>query len=368
MLNSHSQFIANDLAASTVFKIPAGNLNKYITKSVSVDLTGYDEIVFSCWTRELETNGGYKKAADFRYKIELVGIGTFYFPTYPEFRQVNIGITGAAITAVKITALHNNEDYLLMSALRGVKEELPLDIFKATKTAIEAELATEYSNGVYVGTITGTAGAKTATFSAYGFIERYVTVLIKDGSHSEIHQITEVDENGVRFGSIYDGPALIYNYTGASVYIIVPVEYGLIDREISLPGIVLWGMTPEPVKRGSSLEDIYDTYTGTTATRRREGRIQKYLILIDCEAHHRELIALMAKVVRRFLAKEKIWMNGQLYNIVTEGTPTEIEPNDASEIIPKIQFNFSIEVKEEIYSRVTENPVTTDNLEIYIEA
>lgn len=45
-----------------------------------------------------------------------------------------------------------------------------------------------------------------------------------------------------------------------------------------------------------------------------------------------------------------------------EGIPTEIEPQQAFEIVPKIQYNCSVEIKEELWQRRSMPIITTTNL------
>jgi hypothetical protein len=368
MLNSHPDYIANNLPSSVIFKFPQGNINKYIQKTIAVDLTGYNEITFSIWSRN-KTKDSYSQSNDFNYKIEFGTSDVFYVPTYSrKLDQVTFGITGAPITKIKITALHNDEDYLIMSHMVGVFEELPLDLFNATKSAIENELTLKYSNGIYIGKTTVTAGATSFTITGSNqFIERYTVVKITDGVNSEIHQVDSVNGNTYDLTSLYNDIAFLNNYTNADVYIIVPVEFGVSQKEIILPGITIWGMVPEPVYRGSALENVQDTFkTDDSSKTRREGRIQKYNILIDCEARHNEILAFISKIVRDWISKEALWINGNKLEVFNEGSPTEIEPTEVTDLIPKIQYTFSVEIKEEIFVRQSSVPITIDNLSIFI--
>jgi hypothetical protein len=369
MLNSHPDYIAYNLPASVVFKIPTGNAGKYIQKTIAVNLTGYNEVTFSVWSRN-KSSDSYSKSTDYKYKIEFGTAEVFYIPTYSKkLEQVTFSIAGAPITKIKITALHNDEDYLIMSHMVGSLEEMPFDLFTATKSALENELTEKYSNGIFLGKTTVTAGALTFTVSGDNkFLERYTVLKITDGVHSEIHQVDSVDGLTYKLTSLYDDHIFLNSYTNADVYIIVPVEFGVDSKEIILPGITIWGMIPEPVYRGSALENVQDTFkTDNTSASRREGRIQKYNILVDCESRNNELLAFASKIVRDWIAKETLWVNGNKLGIQNEGSPTEIFPTETMDIVPKIQYTFSVEIKEEIFNRQSSYPITTDNLSIFIQ-
>jgi hypothetical protein len=52
--------------------------------------------------------------------------------------------------------------------------------------------------------------------------------------------------------------------------------------------------------------------------------------------------------------------------ISNEGAPVEPDATEASMYIPKIQYTFSVEVKEEMYNRATAYAAITDYLNLYI--
>jgi hypothetical protein len=368
-LNEHKSLIANNQSCSVVFKIPAGNLNKYIEKTISVDLTGYNEVVFSTWSRN-KSRDSYGKAADYYYRINFGGSDSYYFGTSKEdLKSVQIGLTGAPITKIKITALHNDEDYIVMSYMCGVLEEMPYDLYIDTKAALETELYNVYANGFLTGTVTAAVGSSSVSLltGTANYLERYAVIKIKDGTHEETHQILSTDESTFKFTSMYDGATLLYSYTGANLYLITPVEFNPDSTEAVFPGIKIWNMAPEPEYRGSALENVFDTFkTDTTATVRREGGIQKYTLLVDCEARHDQMLAFLSMIVRKWIAKQTLWCNGMKLGILNEGAPIEPEVTEASMYIPKIQYTFSVEVKEEMYDRVTAYAAITDYLNLYI--
>ena len=359
MLNQHSDFIAGNNTSSLVLKVPAGNTGKYIQKAITKDLTGYDDIVFHIWSRTQKTND-YPKSTSYKYKIEFGTATIYYVPTRMDFCEVVLHVTGTTtIDKIKITALHNEEDYIIISHMIACADEVPLDILQGIKDKLEYDLIALHGNGILLGTVTMLAGDKYITFTG-NWVERYACLVITNGVNTEKHIIKEIDGSTVWFGQPYDGDVVKYSMTGASVYLFVPVEFGRMQMEIILPSITVWGITPERVWRGAGLDSYRDTWKTTNTTNEtREGAIFKYDMMIDCEARHNELIALLSNVVRKFIACQTIWINGRRFTINFEGIPTEVEPTQAFEVIPKIQYVLSVEIKEDIWSRVVKPIIIT---------
>lgn len=369
-LNYNPDYIADNQASSVIFKIPAGNLNKYITKTITIDVTNYDEIVLWVWSRNLSSPASnFNKPSDYYYSIDFGG-SAYYIPTRSPLSMVVLSCSGmTGLTRIRITALHNVEDYFLVSSIVAVKEENPYDAYVGLKTALETEIVSRYGNGYQLGTTSATTGDKSIniTGSKY-FLERYAVIKIKDSVNSEIHQIDRNDETNFYFSSLYDGKTIKHDYTNADIYLQFPVEFGQDTIEIKLPSITINGITPELIRRGSALEDVFDSQkvSDGSMTVRREGAIFKYHFLLDCEARHDETLGIISEITRKFLAKETLWINNKKYRMVWEGSPTEIMPTEAFDIVPKIQYMFSMEMIEGLYARQSLTKVTTDNLTVNI--
>ena len=369
-VNTNPDYIADKLSGSVIFKIPVGNLNKYITKTISVDVSGYDEIVFWAWSRN-KAGLEFKKSTDYSYSIDFGGSVSYYTPVKSPMTMVILsceGLTG--LTRIRITALHNDEDYLLLSSVVAVKEQNPYDAFTGLQTAILSETVAKYPDGLILGKTTAVAGSKSIPVisGVRDFLERYSVIKIKDGTNSEIHQIIGNDETNFSFGSLYSGKTLVNSYTNADIYLQIPVEFGQDTIEIRLPSITINGITPELIRRGSALEDVWDTRKNDdTIQSRREGAIFKYRFLLDCEARHDEILAILSEIVRKFLAKETLWINNKKYRMVWEGIPTEIMPTEAFDIVPKIQYLLSIEMIEGLYARQTLVKIVDSNLTVNVD-
>ena len=367
-LNLYDDLIADGLSGSVVFRFLAGNLNKYITKTISVDITGYDEIVLWAWSRNRAGNS-FSSASDYSYKIDFGGT-EFYIPVKSPMTMITLGCSGmTGLTRIRITALHNEEDYLILSSIVAVLEQNPYDAYIGIQTRLLAEIAARYPDGLPLGTATGTAGDKFLSVIGSNkiFLERYAVIKIEDDTNSEVHQISGTDETNFVFNTMYDGKLLQHSYVNANIYLQIPVEFGQETVEIKLPSITLTGITPELIRRGSALESVVDTRKADgTVQERTEGAIFKWQFLLDCEARHDEILAILSDFTRKFLAKETLWVNNKKYRMVWEGSPTEIMPNEAYDIVPKIQYLFSMEMIEGLYARQTLAPVSATDLVVDI--
>lgn len=367
-VNTNPDYIANNLTGSVIFKFPSGNLNKYISKTISIDITGYEEIVLWAWSRN-KAGSEFNTSADYSYKIDFGG-AVYYMPVKSPMTMVVLSASGmTGLTRIRITALHNEEDYLLLSSIVAVKEENPYDPYVGIKDQLTLAFASKYPNGYQLGKTSVATGAKSiAITGSKKFIERYAVIKIMDGVNSEIHQILGNDENNFSFTSLYSGKTVLHDYTNADVYLQFPVEYGQETIEIKLPSVTINGITPELIRRGSALETVWDSLKDDeTIQYRREGAIFKYQFLLDCEARHDETLAILSETVRKFLAKETLWVNNKKYRMVWEGSPTEVQPTEAFDIVPKIQYLFSMEMIEGLYVRQSTPKISDTNLSIIPE-
>jgi hypothetical protein len=367
-LNANQNYIADNQASSIIFKIPIGNLNKYISKTITVDVTGYEEIVLWTWSRNKYAES-FTKPIDYSYSIDFGGTA-YYLPVKSQMNMVVLSCAGMTeLTRIRITALHDDDDYLLISSIAAVVEQNPIDCYKGLQTGLLSDITLKYPNGLKLGTSSPIAGDKTITiFGLRDYLERFSVIKIKDFVNSEIHQIDKNDETNFGFNSLYSGRTILNTYTDADIYLQFPVNYTQDTSEIELPSITIFGITPELIRRGSALEDIFDTHTvddGDIQVRR-EGAIFKYHFLLDCEARHEYTLSIISEITRKFLAKETLWINNKKYRMVWEGSPTELMPNEAFDIIPKIQYTLSLEMIEGLYVRQSLTKVIDDNLTVNV--
>jgi hypothetical protein len=358
-LNDLNLYIAGNNINSVIFNF--NGLNSYIEKQYDEDVTNYNEITI--WIYSLNKNKNqYRTTDDFNYKIDLGTGKEYYLSAYNYFYWVTIDVSDIdIIDRIRVTALHDDNDYVILSYFVASKTVIPLDIFQGIKNQIEfyRDQNTEFIN---IGTISGTTEDNYIEFSesAY-FLDRYMTIKIDDNTNSEIHHITKVENNRYYFSNLYDGSTLLNDYTNANVYIYYPVDFGTTQKEISLPSITLWGFAPERQLITNELDNIIDSIkTDGNFAERQVGQYTKWLMLIDCEAKEEwQLLGDISQIVRNTIGQKIIWINGKKAFIDFEGSATELYPTESFDIVPKIQYPVTVSIREELYSRQS-LPSTTD--------
>jgi hypothetical protein len=370
-LNEIDEYIAGDNDKSIVFKLNGDSKGAYVEKSLaSIDLTDYDEIVFSVYSTNLQNKGGFFNDLDeFVIQIDFNNTMVDYMvPVYSSMVPITLDISGiTTIDRIRITSNTNSETHLVVSHCIAAKDQLPLDIFKAIKTTLETERDRINLNRKFkVGVVTANAGDREITVDISGssrrdWLDKYAVIEITDGVNSEIHQLWENTEIEYQLARMYDGSSLVNSFTNADVYLYFPIEFGLLETEILLPGIGIHGMVPRPITRGDKPEDKYDSYRADKSVKVRKGlQIYEYLIRIDIEARHLQLLAELQDITKRVISKEKVWMNGRKFKINFAGDPVYVDAVNGYNQIPKIQYQIGIEVKEEIFTR--DNLVNTDTI------
>jgi hypothetical protein len=367
-LNADPDYIAGRLAASVVFKVPAGNLGKKISKTVSVNLTGYDELVLSVWSRR-KAGSEFNVASDFEYSIAIEGTKTFYLPTFHGFGQVTIALgTITAATKVEITALHNDEDYLILSGLYGVKEEMPLDVMQAVVDEIAYQATLIIPGGKLIGTSATVLNATNCAFSSMKFLDRYAVVSLAGTSGTETHQIDTYDEETglCTFNSSYDGVKLLYTQT-AQARLLIPAVFGTTEKDLVAPGIAVWTMAPEPLHIESDVQREVDTFeVGGTFADRRDDMYLTWPILIDCESRHNETLALASRIVRMFLGRGAVYINARKYDFDWTENAVEVLPDSPVQTLPKVQYALDVIVRERREARQTLPEADTATLTVTI--
>jgi hypothetical protein len=352
-VNDVTEFIAGNQAHSIDFGFSLKN--GYVQKlfAVPIDVSEYTELSVNIMST-LRGNMFYRSKDDFIYKMDLGSGKEYYIPNFSAFTDFVIDISDiATIERIKITALSDGLDYLVMSYMVASQEEIPLDIFQGVKEQLEADISANYATKYFIGTVTASAGDTEIDMLVDAqFIRPHVAIVISGGGNSEIHQIDTMSGNKFKFKSTYAGKSLLHSYTGGNVYLHIPVEYGRYDTDVVLPSICIWNLSGDPVFRRSDTEHINDTWKTTDQTGERQvGRDYSYPLLVDCEALSSELLAVLSKIVRDFIARNVVWVNGRKFPVKMIAAPTFVEPTESHEIIPKMQFTIDVELREDSFAR-----------------
>lgn len=349
-LNSFNEFVAGNNSNSAIFQF--NNQDGYVEKSYSVDCSEYTDFVIWISSQSLGKNQ-YRSVDDYNYKIDLGAGKEYYLPVYSEFFYTKINISDIdTIDRIRITALHGNVDHLIVSYALICKDQFPYDVFEGIKEQIE-EIIDENITLKNIGTVSGTSGSDTVTFSsALEFVDRYSVVKIDDGVNSEIHQIATITNSSFALGQMYDGTTLQNDYTNANVYLYYPVSYGTTQKEILLPGITFWGFVTTKQMNVTDLDKIIDTVkTDDTYQERQIGQDLMWDILIDCETKEEwEVMEDLCFSVRVLIGRKHVWVNGRKCDITVTAPSVEIYPTESYDVIPKVQYPINIVVREELYT------------------
>ncbi len=369
-LNDHKEYVAGLNDQSLILDFPVGSNGNYAEKVLTtpIDVSSYKEIVFSiASTYNGKKREEHTKPEDYLYEIDL-GFGIYLMPIFPLMDNVIIALPSTSIvTKIKITAITNTADYIYISHMVAVVQELPLDLFIGAQTQLRQDIFDKYGNGILVGKVN--CNINDTKIKIYGsknkFVQRYTVIRIVGGGNDEIHNLSQdIGDNSYILGSLFDGKKILNRYIDADIFIHVPVEYGTDDTEITLTSITIWGFDSEPISRGSKLEKVNDSpKSDGTIQQRREGQITVFSLLIDIESKHHQLMAELGTIVRNFIDRGYVWVNGKKLNIESRPSrPFDVERPYG--IIPKIQYNAEIELKEDIWNRITLNKVQVTNLTI----
>ena len=359
-LQYFDEYIANYHGAAIAIRIPSGSSGKTATLTLpaSVDVSAFQELVINIASLRLES-GQVERDSDALYAVSVATAQDFSIPTYKQLTDTSIPIDGyTAVTKLKIVVNHNKADYLILSDFRAVKESLPADILTAVKTGIEKERTRIGINRV-MGTVTAKAGDEVVTIETdWSFLERNMVLLF----NGETHQVDNIRDNQVSFFSTYDGNALLNDATNATVYITSPVEVGYYNRDVTLPGTVVWYASPTPATRNSRAE-IRNECVGPLGTyQKRDGMIQTWKVQLEIVARSPELQADAARAARAFLGTSTAWVNGRKVWFEWSEPAIDNEPVEDYDIVPRASYTFDVEVREDTWQLLKKNrgsPVLT---------
>jgi hypothetical protein len=363
-LNDHPEYIAGQNSNSIIFKF--AGLSSYVEKTYGTDVSNYNEITLHLWSRE-EYSTDFKKIADFAYSIDLGTGKLYYLPTIPGFNSVTLDISSVStIDRIRITALTGTTDYLVCSYVVASTDELPLDLFTGIKEGLETRR--DASSTYLLGTIDATTGDTSINLNNFNFVDDYCVIKIDDGVNNEIHQLKRHNEGSFTFTDLYDGKTILNDYSSGSTYLYFPVEYGRDTTEIIIPGITIWGMEPSHDPNSFEVETIVDNWTATGASERREGHYLNFPITLNIESRHDELLAHLGTIVRTFLGRKKLYINGRTMRIEFNTTPVEIRPTEHIDIIPQLTYQGTVEIREDLWARQSLVITTTQNTEVSIQS
>lgn len=367
-VNSFSDKIAGLNNGSLVVNFSASDTARTLSKSyASIDLENWDTLIINLASK----NYGKDDFTDqkFWYKIMVNNTDGFYLPIRSTFTDINIALDGInTLDRIEITALHESQDYIWVSEIVLEKEDVVLDMLANVKEHIEFELNLAIGKGIQIGTLSGQSGEEELDFPNADYKEQYLVFLIDDGVNSEEHQIDDIDEIGhVTLKKTFDGDSLLNTYTNANIYLKFPVEINPDERNIMIPGIVVWGFVPTPIYHTGKLDTVIEAYNlDGSFIQRFEGQFMNIPVQIDCEARQASLLNISTKAIRSWLEKEIIWINGRYHALSWIEPAIELQPQTGIDIVPKVQYNINIETQESFANRETLAPAGQAEIDINV--
>jgi len=351
MLNEHEDYVAGRNSASLMISFPAGSKDKFAIKSIAADVSDATEITFSIKSFRYPVDSMEDRPA---YSIELASGQSFKVPNHSLFTAVTIPVDGfSAITEFKITALTDFEDVIAISNLLAVRPELPLDILAAVKLGLEDQQSRLFGLGKKIGKVNAQAGATGVTIEDnYDWVMRYAVVTISGEDsghvlHQEMHQV-DATASGVvsSFFPTFNGRKFLYEYVDADVYVAMPITIGRFDREVTLPGVMLWYNSPTPAARVSraARETFCSGPLGNYV--HREGFHEKWRVVLENDARSPELLGYTTEFCRAFLGQSALWIHGRKYWFEWTDPAVDGDPVEATDVLPRATYEIDVEIKE----------------------
>jgi hypothetical protein len=362
--NEFEQYIANSNTKSLQIKFPGDAALEEAEKTLgaAVDVTDYDELSFHIISFRKSYTDYLSKTTMF-YKLDIGSGVEYLIPTFPGFNDVTISLSGiTSISSIKITSLHTDEDFIIISNMIAILDELPLDIFQGVKEGLEAEINTQ--GFIQIGSVTTVAGNKFIIVENADYTEKDIAIKIDDTVNDELHHVSDYDDDKLYFSTILDGQKTLNAYTAAPVYLYVPVRFGNMFEAV-IPSVTLWEGAHEQAHLRAKQGEVIDTITTTNVAIRKEGQFIDFDIFIDCEGWQQQVLKRIAQAVRKWIGKQVVYINGRKHTFTGMETPSvNIQVHEPIETVPKIQYTITIQVKEELWTRSTTPREGTTTIEM----
>jgi hypothetical protein len=262
-------------------------------------------------------------------RVEIDGI--FYeTETHNGFYRVHFPAP-ETITEIKITT-----KYAVISDLRTWNEELPHDILDNLIKEIEPLLPL-----IPCGELEAEAGENQAVLlSDNGFISNNTVIVFND----EKHKIRNIHENVIEFYSTFSGEKILSDFSGG-FNIVLSIKKGYYDKEIAIPGVVVWYDLPKPNPRDFEL--ALRTFTiGNIMYTEKSGNNYTWDITFEIVSRSPEILQNIAAVIRRYLSAGSVWVHGLKTEIDFNETAVNDEPSEEFDILPRVLYHISVDIKE----------------------
>ena len=314
------------LPASLQFTIPAGSYGKRIHFNIS-DKDGAVDLAFNACSLRLPVVQ-LQKEKQARYAIDIDG----------ELFEVAIADFDTVIIPYRpfdhfdIVILSDFADILVVNNIRAVTDELPQDILKGF---LQMELP-----NYLLGNISVRKGERKIRLPDITNVVDGTILLI--GSHR--HQIKGLVGNLATLEDTEDGGQILEDYKG-EIYLTTPIRIGYYDQDLKLPSVILWFTSPTPDLRAIRREE-YKVF-GEQAYIKERTQFEEWTIRLEVIGGSPEMTQAVATYVRRFLEKNRLWINGKRFTFEWTDSAIDTEPSSYLDIQPSVAYNIKITLQEE---------------------
>lgn len=347
-IDNHKNYSANESGKQLLIKYNPGDLlEKTYTESINISET--DNILFNIIGKQKSNIDGFKGKIKF---IDSLGNEIEYYLEYST--NFEPSIYKNTLTDIKtIIFTFTSTDEIMISDIIAVKDEFPIDIYKAIKEKIES-FSDEYK--ILVGYVTCSAGDKNINIPDLKYCDKYTVIKIGE----EYHQIkSEVITENIQFYSNYSGSSILLDYSNEPVYLVVPIRIETDIIEPSVPSISLSGGFNSEQLSYEKFSYYTDSYTESGTYRIVNiGSSNKFIINMTGYARNKKSLQLLFDIIRRFINDKDImlFINGRKSEFYANNINT-IDTTQLNELLSTISTDIELDITEESY----ENP---DALEI----
>lgn len=322
------EYVSGDLNNSIMIMIPSGSKGQIIHIDANFNSNEYTDLAFNgcsfkCPILNLQHVGEAYYAVNFdNEEIEI--------PLGKEFDTITVPYR--RVTKFDIKVLTDRADVIVLSNLRAVKELMPQDILEGFRIM---ELPT-----IRTGTLSVKKGDPQIEISD-------ATQIFEDSVISfngERHQIERINGHKVTLATTFDGDQVLADFDG-DFNLDCPITIGYYDQDAKLPSVVLWFSSPTPVLRATKKEQ-YRVF-GNMVYIKESMQLTSWTVKIDVVGGTPEMTQLVASYIRRFLEKNRIWINGKRFTFEWTDSAVDTEPSTYLDIQSSVVYNISMEIKEE---------------------
>jgi len=315
-----------NLPASLQISIPAGSYGKRI-HFVAKDDGEATDIAFNAHSFRLpvpilEKEKQAKYAVDVDGELIEVPIAEFDTVTIP-YRPFEY---------FDIVILSDNADTLIINDIRAVTDELPQDILRGF---LGIELP-HYP----LGEISVKQGDRKIRLPDITNVVEGAVLLI----NGYRHQIKGLVGDLATLEDTEDGERILEDFDG-ECFIDTPIRIGYYDQDVKLPSVVLWFTSPTPDLRAIRREE-YRVF-GNYAYIKERTQFEEWTVRLEIVGGSPEMVQAVATYVRRFLEKNRLWINGKRFTFEWTDSAIDTEPSSYLDIQPSVAYNIKISLQEE---------------------